>query len=193
MSTRVNAPVACGCFWKDFTREKSADGFRRPAGGRFDDVSGATCWRQWRIRIRFPGGPRPQTRLLRQPALEGLMNLARTEAPRRGDRNKSDHVNGGGTGRRKAAADWGVWERREAASCSPYWDLTPCPSGAWLFSLLCCFQETQVLQLVVVLVQLVVPQEVVRVSQWRIAYLYVSVFLSRGMPCALSLYPVVGV
>ncbi|KZV54304.1 hypothetical protein F511_15403 [Dorcoceras hygrometricum] len=77
--------------------------------------------------------------------------------------------------------------------CSPYWVLTPCPSGAWLFSLLCCFQETQVLQLVVVLAQLVVPQEVVRVSQWRIAYLYLSVFLARGMPCALSLYPVVGV
>ncbi|KZV22396.1 G-type lectin S-receptor-like serine/threonine-protein kinase [Dorcoceras hygrometricum] len=32
-------------FWKDFTREKSADGFRRPAGGRFDDISAATGFR----------------------------------------------------------------------------------------------------------------------------------------------------
>ncbi|KZV35335.1 hypothetical protein F511_40375 [Dorcoceras hygrometricum] len=55
------------------------------------------------------------TSLTLDPALEGLTNFARTEAPRRGDRNKSDHVNGGGTGRRKAAADWGVWERREAS------------------------------------------------------------------------------
>ncbi|KZV43837.1 hypothetical protein F511_38753 [Dorcoceras hygrometricum] len=51
-------------------------------------------------------GPRPESRHLRQPALEGLTNSARTETPRRGDRNKSDHVDGahgGGTGRRKAA------------------------------------------------------------------------------------------
>ncbi|KZV54389.1 polygalacturonase-like [Dorcoceras hygrometricum] len=36
--------VATGTgFWKDFTREKSADGFRRPAGGRFDDVNVVLC------------------------------------------------------------------------------------------------------------------------------------------------------
>ncbi|KZV32227.1 hypothetical protein F511_29236 [Dorcoceras hygrometricum] len=35
--------VATGTsFWKDFTREKSADGFRRPAGGRFDDDARAS-------------------------------------------------------------------------------------------------------------------------------------------------------
>ncbi|KZV42831.1 putative tRNA modification GTPase MnmE [Dorcoceras hygrometricum] len=44
-------------------------------------------------------GPRPEIRLLRQPALEGLTNLARTESPRRGGRNKSNHE-GGGTWRR---------------------------------------------------------------------------------------------
>ncbi|KZV47834.1 hypothetical protein F511_40057 [Dorcoceras hygrometricum] len=31
-------------FWKDFTPEKPADGFRRPADGRYDDVSGATSF-----------------------------------------------------------------------------------------------------------------------------------------------------
>ncbi|KZV43939.1 hypothetical protein F511_16277 [Dorcoceras hygrometricum] len=37
--------VATGTsFWKDFMQEKPADGFRRPAGGRFDDVSGATSF-----------------------------------------------------------------------------------------------------------------------------------------------------
>ncbi|KZV31813.1 sporulation-specific protein 15-like [Dorcoceras hygrometricum] len=50
------------------------------------------------------GSPRPETRLLRQPALEGLTNLARTESPRHADRNKSDHeVTGGGAWRPTAA------------------------------------------------------------------------------------------
>ncbi|KZV27873.1 hypothetical protein F511_37399 [Dorcoceras hygrometricum] len=51
--------------------------------------------------------PRPETRLLRQPALEGLTNLARTESPRYADRNKSEHtINGdGGTTLRR-------WRRR---------------------------------------------------------------------------------
>ncbi|KZV54796.1 hypothetical protein F511_04418 [Dorcoceras hygrometricum] len=35
--------------------------------------------------------PRPEARILRQPALEGLKNSTRKESPRRGDRNKSDH------------------------------------------------------------------------------------------------------
>ncbi|KZV18179.1 hypothetical protein F511_21769 [Dorcoceras hygrometricum] len=34
--------------------------------------------------------PRPDSRHLRQPALEGLTNSARTETPRQADRNKSD-------------------------------------------------------------------------------------------------------
>ncbi|KZV23816.1 hypothetical protein F511_22878 [Dorcoceras hygrometricum] len=41
------------------------------------------------------------------PALEGLMNLARTESPRYADRNKSDHTINGGGG---TAARW--WRRR---------------------------------------------------------------------------------
>ncbi|KZV48812.1 hypothetical protein F511_24125 [Dorcoceras hygrometricum] len=36
-------------------------------------------------------GPRPDSRHLRQPALEGLTNSARTETPRQADRNKFDH------------------------------------------------------------------------------------------------------
>ncbi|KZV48052.1 mitogen-activated protein kinase kinase kinase 7 [Dorcoceras hygrometricum] len=49
-------------------------------------------------------GPRPEGRLLRQPALEGLTRSARTDSPRKVDRNKSDHlaaamvVAGGGGG-----------------------------------------------------------------------------------------------
>ncbi|KZV54632.1 hypothetical protein F511_02666 [Dorcoceras hygrometricum] len=37
-------------------------------------------------------GPRPEGRLLRQPALEGLTRSARTDSPRKVDRNKSDHL-----------------------------------------------------------------------------------------------------
>ncbi|KZV22884.1 hypothetical protein F511_08864 [Dorcoceras hygrometricum] len=65
-----------------------------------------------RSESRFPGAqrkfkicpekrPRPETRILRQPALEGLTNLARTESPRHADRNKSNHVITGGGRRRK--------------------------------------------------------------------------------------------
>ncbi|KZV44632.1 hypothetical protein F511_26091 [Dorcoceras hygrometricum] len=49
-------------------------------------------------------GPRPETPFLRQPALEGLTNLARTETPRKSDRNKSDY----GKRRRTAAAGGGA-------------------------------------------------------------------------------------
>ncbi|KZV39442.1 F-box protein-like [Dorcoceras hygrometricum] len=45
-------------------------------------------------------GPRPDSRHLRQPALEGLTNSARTKTPRQADRNKSDH----GKRRRHTAA-----------------------------------------------------------------------------------------
>ncbi|KZV53451.1 hypothetical protein F511_14817 [Dorcoceras hygrometricum] len=83
-STLVNAPVACGCFWKDFTREN-------------------------------------------QPMVLGDQLVA------------------------------------DLMTCSPYWGLTPCPSGAWFVFLACCV--VQVTQLVVELAQLEVPQEVVRVSQ----------------------------
>ncbi|KZV54115.1 hypothetical protein F511_16955 [Dorcoceras hygrometricum] len=53
--------------------------------------------------------------------------------------------------------------------------------------------QTALLQLVMDLTQLVELQEVVRVSQLRITYLYVSVQLARGMPGDFSLYSVDGV
>ncbi|KZV50258.1 hypothetical protein F511_36648 [Dorcoceras hygrometricum] len=45
------------------------------------------------------------------------------------------------------------------SSCSPYWGLTPCPSGLVLFACV-CFQVIMVTQLVVELTQLEAPQEV---------------------------------
>ncbi|KZV46533.1 myb-like protein J [Dorcoceras hygrometricum] len=60
--------------------------------------------------------PRSEIRFLRQPALEGLTNLARTKTPRKADRNKSDH----GKRRRMAAAlkvaDGGVARGGEGAA-----------------------------------------------------------------------------
>ncbi|KZV24433.1 26S proteasome non-ATPase regulatory subunit 1A [Dorcoceras hygrometricum] len=62
-------------------------------------------------------GPRPEPRILRQPALEGLKNSTRTESPSCGDRNKSDHeaaaraATGGGAWRSAAAR--GARRRRE--------------------------------------------------------------------------------
>ncbi|KZV35831.1 hypothetical protein F511_25544 [Dorcoceras hygrometricum] len=52
-------------------------------------------------------GPRPESRHLRQPALEGLTNSARTETPQRGVRKKSGEgaaaaALGGGRRRREA-------------------------------------------------------------------------------------------
>ncbi|KZV25089.1 hypothetical protein F511_42517 [Dorcoceras hygrometricum] len=50
-------------------------------------------------------GPRLESGLLRQSALEDLKNLPRTESPRQGDRNKSDHtINGGGAAARGGGA-----------------------------------------------------------------------------------------
>ncbi|KZV42893.1 hypothetical protein F511_14801 [Dorcoceras hygrometricum] len=61
--------------------------------------------------------PRLKSRLLRQSALEDLTNLSRTESPRQGDRNKSNHE-GGGTRRRveEAAAEEEKWGREAATS-----------------------------------------------------------------------------
>ncbi|KZV29786.1 hypothetical protein F511_44153 [Dorcoceras hygrometricum] len=53
----------------------------------------------WRLSFS-ESGPRLESRLLRQSALENVMNLSRTESPRRGGRNKSNHE-GGGTRRRR--------------------------------------------------------------------------------------------
>ncbi|KZV35779.1 hypothetical protein F511_38125 [Dorcoceras hygrometricum] len=66
-------------------------------------------------------GPRLDTRVLRQSALEELTNFARTESPRQGDRNKSDH-DGGGTAaaRRRHGGTWRLaaerWRRRGGAA-----------------------------------------------------------------------------
>ncbi|KZV58082.1 Tau class glutathione S-transferase [Dorcoceras hygrometricum] len=60
-------------------------------------------------------GPRSEIRFLRQPALEGLTNSARTETPRRGDRNKSDHGAADDGGRRWSVGTGGggvrLWRR----------------------------------------------------------------------------------
>ncbi|KZV31441.1 hypothetical protein F511_37769 [Dorcoceras hygrometricum] len=61
-------------------------------------------------------GPRPKTRLLRQPALEGLTNLARTESPQHDDRNKSDHGGGGTAARRWRRRPRGFWGGGAAAN-----------------------------------------------------------------------------
>ncbi|KZV41631.1 hypothetical protein F511_23128 [Dorcoceras hygrometricum] len=59
-------------------------------------------------------GPRPEAGFLRQPALEGLTNLARTESPLQGDRNKSDHEATAAARRQGAAAVGGVEEKGAA-------------------------------------------------------------------------------
>ncbi|KZV51004.1 hypothetical protein F511_18984 [Dorcoceras hygrometricum] len=65
-------------------------------------------------------GPRPDSRHLRQPALERLTNSARTKTPRQADRNKSDRRTwrrGGGT--------WATARPREGARGEGR------PSGLW--------------------------------------------------------------
>ncbi|KZV29815.1 hypothetical protein F511_25020 [Dorcoceras hygrometricum] len=54
-------------------------------------------------------GPRPKTRVLRQSALEELTKFPRTESPRKGDRNKSDHGGGGTAARRWRRRPRGFW------------------------------------------------------------------------------------
>ncbi|KZV38538.1 hypothetical protein F511_36704 [Dorcoceras hygrometricum] len=61
-------------------------------------------------------GPRPETRLLLQPSLEGLTNLARTESPQHDDRNKSDHGGGGTVTRRWRRRPRGFWGGGAAAN-----------------------------------------------------------------------------
>ncbi|KZV48333.1 hypothetical protein F511_29250 [Dorcoceras hygrometricum] len=48
-------------------------------------------------------GPRPETRFLRHPALEGVTRSARTDSPRRIGRNKFRRGDGGGARRRRTA------------------------------------------------------------------------------------------
>ncbi|KZV30265.1 hypothetical protein F511_39921 [Dorcoceras hygrometricum] len=53
-----------------------------------------------RLAVEFSeSGPRLESRLLHQSALEALTNLSRTESPPRSGRNKSDGKTGGGTWR----------------------------------------------------------------------------------------------
>ncbi|KZV24726.1 hypothetical protein F511_09200 [Dorcoceras hygrometricum] len=83
------------------------------AGRGFNPAGGAPVGDNGRSGSR----PRPETRLLHQPAREGLTNLSRTESPRHADRNKSDHeVTGGGAAATAAAAR--LMERR----CGGYRD-----------------------------------------------------------------------
>ncbi|KZV41214.1 hypothetical protein F511_17173 [Dorcoceras hygrometricum] len=58
-------------------------------------------------------GPRPEPRLLRQPALEALTNSARTDSPRRVGRKRISGDNG--RRRRTAGGGGGLWERGGAA------------------------------------------------------------------------------
>ncbi|KZV16700.1 BTB/POZ domain-containing protein-like [Dorcoceras hygrometricum] len=53
-----------------------------------------------RLAVEFSeSGPRLESRLLRQSALEDLTNLSQTESPPLSGRNKSDGKTGGGVGR----------------------------------------------------------------------------------------------
>ncbi|KZV15810.1 hypothetical protein F511_30400 [Dorcoceras hygrometricum] len=61
---------------------------------------------------RWPS-PRPEGRLLRQPALEGLTLSTRTDSPRKTDRSKSDQL--AATATAEAGGGGGFWERRGAA------------------------------------------------------------------------------
>ncbi|KZV28074.1 hypothetical protein F511_02160 [Dorcoceras hygrometricum] len=65
-------------------------------------------------------GPRPDSRHLCQPALEGLMNSARTETPRQADRNKSDQRT-----RRQGGGTWAAARPSEGARGEGR------PSGLW--------------------------------------------------------------
>ncbi|KZV18697.1 TMV resistance protein N-like [Dorcoceras hygrometricum] len=58
-------------------------------------------------------GPRPETIFLRKSGLEDLMDLARTDSPRRGDRNKYDQAKN-----RATAAAMGGRRRREACGAT---------------------------------------------------------------------------
>ncbi|KZV26524.1 beta-adaptin-like protein A [Dorcoceras hygrometricum] len=58
--------------------------------GSWGDVARRFTMIRWAA-VDRQSGPRPDSRHLRQSALEGLTNSARTETPRQADRNKSDH------------------------------------------------------------------------------------------------------
>ncbi|KZV24586.1 cylicin-2-like [Dorcoceras hygrometricum] len=64
--------------------------------------------------------PQPDSRHLRQPALEGLTNSVQTETPRQADRNKSDQRT-----RRWGGGTWATARPREGARGEGW------PSGLW--------------------------------------------------------------
>ncbi|KZV32678.1 hypothetical protein F511_21225 [Dorcoceras hygrometricum] len=68
-----------------------------------------------RLAVEFSeSGPRLESRLLRQSALEEVTNLSRTESPRQGDRNKSDH------GKQQAAREEACGGREEEVERGGY-------------------------------------------------------------------------
>ncbi|KZV20621.1 hypothetical protein F511_31072 [Dorcoceras hygrometricum] len=87
--------IACG------TRPHARPRHARPGRAMHGGHRASPCatlahgGRPVRNTLRWPArGPRPETRILRQSALEELTKFPRTESPRKDDRNKSDH--GGG-------------------------------------------------------------------------------------------------
>ncbi|KZV34200.1 hypothetical protein F511_40086 [Dorcoceras hygrometricum] len=73
-----------------------------------------------RATVDRQSGPRPDSRHLHQPALEGLTNSARMETPRQADRNKSDQRT-----RRRGGGTWAAARPREGARGEGR------PSGLW--------------------------------------------------------------
>ncbi|KZV14735.1 putative histone-lysine N-methyltransferase ATXR3 [Dorcoceras hygrometricum] len=74
-----------------FRRGKAATAARGTGGGREVFSRGNRHFTIGGGRLR-QSGPRPEGRLLRQPALEGLTRSARTDFPRKTDRSKSDQL-----------------------------------------------------------------------------------------------------
>ncbi|KZV55230.1 hypothetical protein F511_29560 [Dorcoceras hygrometricum] len=99
-----DAPAPFDDEWEEESEEyPEEEGFEDiPVGARLRPDSQGI----WHFKVgggRSPqSGPRMESGLLRQSALEDLTNLPRTESPRQGDRNKSDHtINGGGAAVRR--------------------------------------------------------------------------------------------
>ncbi|KZV49859.1 serine/threonine-protein kinase svkA-like [Dorcoceras hygrometricum] len=67
-------------------------------------------------------GPRPEGRLLRQHALEGLTRSARTNSPRKTNRSKSDQLAAAAV---EAGGGGGFWERKGAAHLEALGSRTP--------------------------------------------------------------------
>ncbi|KZV26501.1 pentatricopeptide repeat-containing protein [Dorcoceras hygrometricum] len=72
----------------------------RPPGGRYSRPCAASVHvpraHMRTAAVDCQSGPRPDSIFLQSACTRKLMDLPRTESPRRGDRNKSDHEAGGG-------------------------------------------------------------------------------------------------